>query len=82
MKLLDWMRREGIDDEAMAARVNEGLPPGDHITASAVKKWKYGERQAPSDKVVRIEEITQRDVTLRDLIQPSGLSPEPAAARP
>lgn len=64
MKLLDWMRREGIDDEGFAKLIGD-------CTASAVKKWKYGERQPPADRVLRIEEITNREVTLRDLVDPA-----------
>lgn len=89
MKLLDWMRREGVDDDGMASRVNDGLSLDDHITVSAVKKWKYGERQPPADKIVRIEEVTGGEVTLRDLLLPPpndplrtvlDLPPEPAKA--
>lgn len=65
------MRREGVDDDAMAARINEGLPVVDHCTGYAVKKWKYGERQAPPAKVIRIEEVTNHAVTLRDLATPA-----------
>lgn len=61
MKLLDWLRRENITDEAFAERVGD-------CTAHAVKKWKYGERLPPGDKIVRIEDVTGRQVTLRDLI--------------
>lgn len=59
MKLLDWMRREGIDDNEMADQVGG-------VTAFAVKKWKYGERVPDARTIVRLEEITSGDVTLRD----------------
>lgn len=75
MKLLDYMRREGLDDAAMAARINEGLPVEAHCTGYAVKKWKYGERQAPADKIMRIEEVTNGEVTLRDMVEPAEARP-------
>lgn len=59
MKLLDYMRRENIDDEALAAQVGS-------VTAYAVKKWKYGERVPDALTIVRLEEITGGEVTLRD----------------
>ncbi|CAL8981842.1 hypothetical protein RHODGE_RHODGE_04007 [Rhodoplanes serenus] len=59
MKLLDYMRREGVDDEALAARLGS-------VTAFAVKKWKYGERIPDALTIVRLEEITGGAVTLRD----------------
>lgn len=61
MKLLEWMRRKAIDDETFAERVGG-------CTSHAVKKWKYGERQPPADKIIRIEEVTGGKVTLRDLV--------------
>lgn len=64
------MRREGIDDEAFARLVGD-------CTAHAVKKWKYGERQPPADRVIRIEEVTNGSVLLRDLVAPES---EPARA--
>lgn len=70
MKLLDWMRREGLDDDAVAEKINAGLPADEHITAAAVKKWKYGEREPPINKIVRVEEISNREVMLRDFASP------------
>ncbi len=74
------MRRESLDDVAMAALINEGLSEKDRCTGYAVKKWKYHERQAPADKIVRIEEVTNHEVTLRDLIQISPEIPESESA--
>lgn len=53
------MRREGIDDEAFAAKVGD-------CTSHAVRKWKYGERQPPGDRVVRIETVTNGEVAFKD----------------
>lgn len=61
MQLLDWMRRERVDDEEMARRVGG-------CTAHAVKKWMYGERVPSPGKILRIEEVTAGDVTMRDLL--------------
>lgn len=77
MKLLDYMRQEGIDDDAFAKLVGD-------CTGYAVKKWKYGERQPPADKVIRIEEVTNGNVLLRDLVEatPAAISPPtPAPAQ-
>jgi DNA-binding transcriptional regulator YdaS (Cro superfamily) len=59
MKLLDYMRQEGVDDAAMAAAIGDC---SDH----AVRKWKYGERRPDADRMLRIQEITSGKVTLRD----------------
>lgn len=67
------MRREGIDDETFAGLVGD-------CTAHAVKKWKYGERQPPADRVIRIEEVTNGQVLLRDLVPAEPVpTPSPAA---
>lgn len=72
MKLLDWMRREGVSDVEMATRINEGVV--EPCTGYAVKKWKYGERQPQGDKIIRIEEVTGGEVTLRDLASTAPVS--------
>lgn len=59
MKLIDYMRREGIDDDAMAKQIGQ-------CTGHAVKKWKYGERVPDANRILRIERITNRKVRLRD----------------
>jgi len=68
------MRREKIDDETLAILVGD-------CTSHAVKKWKYGERQPPGEKIVRIEEVTRGDVTLRDLVNATTEAPAPAEIR-
>lgn len=55
------MREHDVNDETFAELVGD-------CTAHAVKKWKYGERQPPGDKIIRIEDVTRGDVTLRDLV--------------
>lgn len=63
MKLIDYMRREGLDDEAMARQIGR-------CTGHAVKKWKYGERVPDANRILRIEEITNRRVRLKDWRSP------------
>ena len=59
MKLIDYMRREKLDDERMSRLVGD-------CTAHAVKKWKYGERVPDASRIVRIEKVTNGRVRLRD----------------
>jgi DNA-binding transcriptional regulator YdaS (Cro superfamily) len=59
MKLLDYMRRQELDDETLARRIGD-------CTAHAVKKWKYGERRPDADRILKIQKITGGHVTLRD----------------
>lgn len=59
MRLLDYMREEGLDDEAFAGRLGECGP-------YAVKKWKYGEREPDASTIVRIERATSGRVRLAD----------------
>ena len=65
MKLIDWMRERGIDDEAFAEMIGDCTP-------HAVKKWKYGERQPPTDRAVQIERVTRGKVTVQDLVLASS----------
>lgn len=45
MKLIDWMKSEGVDDQQLADRLTALSPDPEKSTSpSAVKKWKYGER--------------------------------------
>lgn len=62
MKLIDWMFDRNLDDEDFAQMVGD-------CTSHAVKKWKYGERQPPIDRALRIEQVTKGAVTVRDLIR-------------
>ena len=59
MKLIDYMRREKLDDEAMARLIGK-------CTGHAVKKWKYGERVPDAMRILRIEQVTHGRVRLRD----------------
>ena len=72
MKLLDYMRVEDLDDEAMAGRIGG-------CSAHAVKKWKYGERSPDPDRIIRIEEVTGGKVGLRDWSSRNRLPRELAA---
>ncbi|WP_018407903.1 hypothetical protein [Methylocystis rosea] len=62
MKLLDYLKLNEIADEAFAAEFDG------EISASAVRKWKYGERNPRLPELVRIEEITNGAVTARDFL--------------
>jgi hypothetical protein len=63
MQLLDYMRARGLDDDAFAEKVGD-------CTADAVKKWKYRERIPRPHQIARIEDVTRKQVTLRDWIAP------------
>lgn len=76
MQLLDYMRRENLDDAAMAARINEGVQAERHCTPSAVKKWKYRERSPDADRIIDIQRATNDEVGLQDWAS------EAAEARP
>lgn len=62
MTLLDWMRLNSMSDAEMASRVG-------NCSAHAVRKWKYGERCPPPERIVRIEAVTEGKVTLRDFVE-------------
>lgn len=59
MRLIDYMRAEGIDDDAMAERVGD-------ITAHGIRKLKYGERGPSIETAIRINAATDDRVGLRD----------------
>lgn len=63
MKLIDWMRKHGLDEEAMASRVGG-------ITKFGIRKLMYGERNPSSHVAARIEAVTDGHVRLADLIKP------------
>jgi len=73
MQLLDFMKREGLDDEQMAARINKGLPASERCTAKAVNNWKYRQREPDAAKMQRIHDVSTGEVSLSDWAQ------EPAA---
>lgn len=59
MRLLQFMREEGLDDEAMASLIGD-------CSAHAVKKWKYGEREPDAMTMLRIESVTGSKVRMPD----------------
>jgi len=61
MKLLDYLKANGISDDAFASAVGT-------VTASAVRKWKYRERTPRLDDVFKIERVTGGAVTLNDFL--------------
>ncbi len=69
MKLIDWMKRESLDDDAVAERVGD-------VTGSAVKKWKYGERLPRRDELLKLYEISGGVVTPNSFV----LDPEQESA--
>ena len=78
MRLLDYMREQGVDDDALAERVGDCSP-------HAVKKWKYGEREPDAGTIVRIERATEGHVGLKDWAEQSAerkaRRPAPSAPR-
>lgn len=78
MKLLDYLKLNDISDEAFAAEFNG------EISASGVRKWKYGERNPRLPELVRIEEITNGAVTTRDFLseQPASTPSQDPASPP
>ncbi|MEP9376173.1 hypothetical protein ABLE91_05625 [Aquabacter sp. CN5-332] len=67
MKLLDYMRDQKLDDEAMASLVGG-------ITSHGIRKLKYGERNASLEVAMRIEGATGGLVRPSDLVKPSRAS--------
>ncbi len=69
MKLIDWMRDNSADDDAMASLIGG-------VSGHAVKKWKYGERMPRRNELLRITEVTNGLVTANDFMNqaPAGAS--------
>ena len=69
MQLIEWMTLRGINnsdgDEKVAAKLRK-LDPDRPCSASAVKKWKYQEREPDALRILHIEKITKGEVALRD----------------
>lgn len=61
MKLIEWMRAQGLDDDAVAAAVGD-------VSAHAVKKWKYDERIPRKAQLRRLTEVTNGQVTANDFM--------------
>lgn len=78
MRLLQFMREKGLDDEAMAMLIGD-------CSAHAVKKWKYGEREPDASTMLRIERVTDNKVGMPDWAEQSSRkrqsSPLPQEAR-
>lgn len=62
MKLLDYMRAHGLDDDAMASKIGG-------ITSHGIRKIKYGERNPSAGVAARIQVVTSGKVTLADLVK-------------
>jgi DNA-binding transcriptional regulator YdaS (Cro superfamily) len=77
MRLLEFMRKAVLTDEAMAALIGDCSP-------HAVRKWKYGEREPDAATMVRIETVTDGKVTLRDWVRdlPAEEPPPPEPRKP
>ncbi|MFG1260067.1 hypothetical protein V5F79_22325 [Xanthobacter flavus] len=65
MKLLDYMRAHGLDDDAMANKIGG-------ITSHGIRKIKYGERNPSAGVAARIQVVTAGKVTLTDLVKASS----------
>ena len=72
MQLQSYMKENGLDDDAMAAAIGD-------CSASAVRKWKYGERIPRPPQARRIAEITNGRVTMNDFV---GLGGDETGATP
>jgi hypothetical protein len=72
MKLIDYMRSNDLDDEAMAGRV--GI-----VTAHAIRKLKYGERKPSLAVAVKIEEVTAGAVPAAHWVRETAPSQQVAA---
>lgn len=66
MTLLEFMRREGIDDAEMARRVGD-------CSAGAIRKWKYGERVPRPKFMNRIREVSGGQISPADFYDTSRL---------
>lgn len=74
MKLLDYLKINGLSDEDFAAKVGGGVTP------RAVRKWKYGETNPRLPELIRIEDATSGDVTGRDFLTTKNIDPSPLPA--
>ena len=61
MTLEEFMRANGLDDDAMAEKLKG-------CTAHAVKKWRYRERTPRPAMQRRIAEVTGGEVTANDFV--------------
>lgn len=70
MKLIDWMKTEGIDDQQLAERLSAlSSDPEKTTSASAVKKWKYGERVPRADEMKGIHALSHGAVAPNDFYE-------------
>lgn len=63
MRLSEYMEITGLTDSAMAARL------GDCAGATAVRKWRLGQRFPRLNALERIQEVTDGRVTAADLAE-------------
>lgn len=71
MRMIDWMRSENLDDQQVAKLLG-------NCSASAVKKWKYGERVPDAKRILQIESLSKGGISLTDWVKPA--EPERAAS--
>jgi DNA-binding transcriptional regulator YdaS (Cro superfamily) len=60
MRLIDWLTTHNITHTEMADRIGG-------VTVEAVKLWAAGNRMPETRNVLRIEAVTDGQVTVRDL---------------
>jgi DNA-binding transcriptional regulator YdaS (Cro superfamily) len=60
MRLIDWLSQNNITPTEMADRIGG-------VTVEAVKLWAAGNRMPETRNVLRIEAVTDGQVTVRDL---------------
>ena len=61
MKLVDYMKREALGPDEMAAQVGD-------VSVSGVRKWMYGERVPRPDQMRRIAAVTGGAVMPNDFV--------------
>lgn len=67
MKLIDWMKTEGLDDQQLADRLTSlSSDPEKSTSPSAVKKWKYGERIPRQHEMQGLHVISGGNVSPND----------------
>lgn len=63
MKLSDYMRANRLTNAAFASLIGT-------VTASAVRKWRYGERAPRLGELLKIQQVTNGQVAPSDFMKP------------
>lgn len=81
MKLIEWMKAEGLNDQAVVDRLN-ALPgrENDPVSVGAVRKWMYGERIPRAPEMAGLFEISEGQVDANSFYELPTDSPERAVS--